>query len=73
MSVGGGSGSGSGQAALIGTRSASNAVSINAGVGSIPATITAPNGGVVIGSRNTIVGAVGGTDVAFDPDSHQHQ
>jgi hypothetical protein len=32
-----------------------------------------PNGGVVVGSRNTLVGSVGGKDVAFDPDSHVSQ
>jgi len=64
---------GTGLVTLYSNSTASNAVSINAGVGSLPASITAPNGGVVIGSRNTIVGAVGGKDVAFDPDSHQHQ
>ncbi len=63
---------GSGLVTLYSNSSASNAVTINAGVGSLPATITAPNGGVVIGSRNT-VGCVGGKDVAFDPDSHISQ
>ena len=48
---------------------ASNAVTINAGVGSLPATITAPNGGVSIGSRSTVVGCVGGKDVMVEPDS----
>jgi len=64
---------GSGLVTLYSNSSASNAVVINAGVGSLPATITAPNGGVSVGSRNTIVGCVGGKDVAFEPDSHQHQ
>ena len=64
---------GSGLVTLYSNSSASNAVAVNAGVGSLPATITAPNGGVSIGSRNTIVGCVGGKDVAFEPDSHQHQ
>ena len=50
--------------------SASNAVTLNAGVGKLPATITAPNGGIAIGSRNTVVGCVGGKDVVFEPDSH---
>jgi len=49
---------------------ASNAVTINAGVGSLPATITAPNGGVSVGSRSTVVGCVGGKDVLLQPDSH---
>jgi hypothetical protein len=61
---------GSGLVTLYSNSSSSNAVTVNAGVGSIPAAITAPNGGIVVGSRNTIVGAVGGKDVAFEPDSH---
>ncbi len=64
---------GSGLVTLYSNSSATNAVAINAGVGSLPASITAPNGGVSIGSRNTIVGCVGGKDVAFEPDSRQHQ
>jgi len=63
---------GAGAVSLYSNSSASNAVVINAGVGSVPVSITAPNGGVVIGSRNTLVGRVGGKDVAFDPDSSQH-
>jgi len=47
-----------------------HAVTLNAGVGKLPATITAPNGGIAIGSRNTVVGCVGGKDVVFEPDSH---
>lgn len=64
---------GSGLVTLYSNSSSSNAVTVNAGVGSLPVTITAPNGGVVVGSRNTIVGSVGGKDVAFDPDSHLSQ
>ncbi|HKO49011.1 MAG TPA: hypothetical protein VJV79_14870 [Polyangiaceae bacterium] len=64
---------GTGLVTLYSNSSAPNAVAINAGVGSLPATITAPNGGVVVGSRNTIVGCVGGKDVAFEPDAHQRQ
>ncbi|MEI9954331.1 MAG: hypothetical protein WDO74_36515 [Pseudomonadota bacterium] len=60
---------GSGLVTLYSNSTSSNAITVNAGVGSLPATITAPNGGVVVGSRNTIVGSVGGKDVAFDPDS----
>lgn len=63
---------GTGAVTLYSNSSASNAVVINAGVGTVPASITAPNGGVIIGSRNTVVGTVGGKDVAFDPDSNQH-
>jgi hypothetical protein len=64
---------GTGLVSLYSNSAASNAVTVNAGVGSVPASITAPNGGVVVGSRNTIVGSVGGKDVAFDPDSHISQ
>jgi hypothetical protein len=64
---------GTGAVTLYSNSAASNAVSLNAGVGTIPASITAPNGGVVVGSRNTVVGCVGGKDLAFDPDSKQHQ
>ena len=64
---------GTGLVTLYSNSTASNAVAINAGVGTVPATITAPNGGVVVGSRNTIVGCVGGKDLAFDPDSKQQQ
>ncbi|MEI9938595.1 MAG: hypothetical protein WDO69_15365 [Pseudomonadota bacterium] len=64
---------GTGLVTLYSNSSATNAIAVNAGVGSLPATITAPNGGVSVGSRNTVVGCVGGKDVAFEPDSHQHQ
>lgn len=64
---------GTGLVTLYSNSSANNAVTVNAGVGSLPVTITAPNGGVVVGSRNTIVGSVGGKDVSFDPDSHLSQ
>jgi hypothetical protein len=64
---------GTGLVSLYGNSSSSNAVTINAGVGKIPATITAPNGGVAIGSRNTVVGCVGAKDVTFEPDSHISQ
>ncbi|HET7538465.1 MAG TPA: hypothetical protein VFK05_01290 [Polyangiaceae bacterium] len=64
---------GTGAVTLYSNSASTNAVVINAGVGTVPASITAPNGGVVVGSRNTVVGCVGGKDVAFDPDSHQHQ
>ena len=64
---------GTGAVTLYSNSSASNAVTVNAGVGSLPASITAPNGGVSVGSRNTIVGCVGGKDVAFEPDSHVSQ
>jgi len=64
---------GTGLVTLYSNSSASNAVSINAGVGTIPATITAPNGGVAVGSRNNIVGCVGAKDVAFEPDSRNSQ
>jgi len=64
---------GSGLVTLYSNSSATNAVAINAGVGSLPATISAPNGGVSVGSRNAVVGCVGGKDVAFEPDSTQHQ
>jgi hypothetical protein len=64
---------GSGLVTLYSNSTSSNAITVNAGVGSLPATITAPNGGIVVGSRNTIVGSVGGKDVAFDPDSHISQ
>jgi len=64
---------GTGLVSLYSNSSASNAVVVNAGVGTVPATITAPNGGVSIGSRNTVVGCVGGKDVSFEPDSKQHQ
>lgn len=64
---------GSGLVTLYSNSSSSNAVAINAGFGSLPATITAPNGGVAVGSRNTVVGCVGGKDVAFEPDSRISQ
>ena len=64
---------GSGAVSLYSNSSSPNAVTVNAGVGSVPLTIVAPNGGVVIGSRNTILGCVGGKDVSFEPDSHQHE
>ena len=64
---------GSGLVTLYSNSTSSNAITVNAGVGSLPATITAPNGGIVVGSRNTRVGSVGGKDVAFDPDSHISQ
>lgn len=72
ISLNGGTASvvGSGLVTLYSNSSASNAITINAGVGSLPASLTAPNGGIVVGSRNTIVGSVGGKDVALDPDSH---
>ncbi|HYQ44246.1 MAG TPA: hypothetical protein VER11_19825 [Polyangiaceae bacterium] len=75
ISLNGGTASvvGTGLVTLYSNSSASNAVVINAGVGTVPATITAPNGGISVGSRNTVVGCVGAKDVAFDPDSHQHQ
>jgi len=60
---------GSGLVTLYSNSSASNAVSVSAGVGSLPASITAPNGGVAIGSRNTVLGCVGGKDVTVEPDS----
>jgi len=60
---------GSGLVTLYSNSSSSNAVSVSAGVGSLPASITAPNGGVAIGSRNTVLGCVGGKDVAVEPDS----
>jgi hypothetical protein len=49
--------------------SGSNAVVVNAGVASFPATITAPNGGVTIGSRVGVLGCVGGKNVDFEPNS----
>jgi len=64
---------GSGLVTLYSNSSASNAVVVNAGVGSLPASITAPNGGVSVGSRNNIVGCVGGKDVAVEPDSRLGQ
>jgi hypothetical protein len=75
ISFGGGLASvvGTGLVTLYSNSSATNAVTVNPGVGSLPATIIAPNGGVSIGSRNTVVGCVGGRDLAFDPDSQQRQ
>jgi hypothetical protein len=61
-----------GNAALVtfySNSSASNAVTVNAGVASFPATVTAPNGGVTIGGRVVVGGCVGGKNVSFDPDS----
>lgn len=64
---------GTGLVTLYSNSSASNAIAINAGVGSLPVTINAPNGGVAVGSRNNIVGCVGGKDVSFEPDSRISQ
>jgi hypothetical protein len=48
---------------------AGNAVSINAGVAAFPGTVTAPNGGIGVGSRVTVSGCVGARNVSFDPDA----
>jgi hypothetical protein len=61
-----------GNAALVtfySNSSASNAVTINAGIATFPATVTAPNGNVTIGSRVAVNGCVGGKNVDFEPAS----
>jgi hypothetical protein len=59
----------SAEVSLYTNSSASSAVVVNAGVTSFPATITAPNGGVTIGSRVVVGGCVGGQTVDFEPNS----
>jgi hypothetical protein len=54
---------------LYSNSTAGNAVTVNAGVTSFPATVTAPRGGVNIGSRVTVSGCVGGSTVNIEPDS----
>jgi hypothetical protein len=54
---------------LYSNSSASNAVVVNAGITTFPATVTAPNGNVTIGSRVVVNGCVGGKNVDFEPDS----
>lgn len=48
---------------------ASNAVAINAGITAFPGSISAPNGGITIGSRITFQGCVQGLNVDIEPDS----
>jgi hypothetical protein len=48
---------------------APNAVTVNPGVASVPATVTAPNGGLTIGSRVTVSGCVGARNVDLEPDA----
>lgn len=54
---------------LYSNSTASNAVTVNAGITVFPATVTAPNGGVTIGGRVAVNGCVGGKNVDFEPDS----
>jgi len=54
---------------LYSNSAASNAVLIGAGITSVPATVTAPNGNVTVGSRITVTGCVGGKNVDIEPDS----
>src|SRR5262252_140026 len=46
---------------------ASNAVTINTGITSFPGTVTAPNGGLTVGSRITLNGCVGAKNVDIEP------
>src|SRR5262249_58952852 len=46
-----------------------NAISVAAGVATVPATFTAPNGNVTVGSRVTVNGCLGGKNVDIEPDS----
>ncbi|HEY5451438.1 MAG TPA: LecA/PA-IL family lectin, partial [Polyangia bacterium] len=54
---------------LYSNSSASNAITVAAGVATVPATFTAPNGGVSVGSRVTVNGCLGGRNVNIEPDS----
>ena len=54
---------------LYSNSSAGNAINIAAGVPTVPATFTAPNGNVTVGSRVTVSGCVGGKTVDIEPDS----
>ena len=54
---------------LYSNSSASNAITVAAGVATLPATFTAPNGGVSVGSRVTVNGCLGGRNVNIEPDS----
>jgi hypothetical protein len=54
---------------LYSNSSASNAITIAAGVATVPATFTAPNGNVTVGSRVAVSGCVGGKNVDIEPDS----
>jgi hypothetical protein len=54
---------------LYSNSAASNALSVNAGVASLPATATAPNGGITIGSRVTVTGCVGARNLDLEPDA----
>ena len=54
---------------LYSNSSASNAITVAAGVATMPATFTAPNGGVSVGSRVTVNGCLGGRNVNIEPDS----
>jgi hypothetical protein len=49
--------------------SASNAITIAAGITTLPGTFTAPNGNVTIGSRVAVSGCLGGKNVDVEPDS----
>jgi len=51
------------------SNNATNAVTLNTGITTFPGTVTAPNGGVSVGSRITINGCVGGRNVSIQPDS----
>jgi hypothetical protein len=55
---------------LYSNSNASNAIMVNAGITTVPATFTAPNGNVFVGSRVTVNGCVGGKNVDIEPDSH---
>lgn len=54
---------------LYSNSSATNAINIAAGVPTVPATFTAPNGSVTVGSRVTVNGCLGGKNVDIEPDS----
>lgn len=61
-----------GNAALVtlySNSSSANAVVVNSGVGTLPATVTAPLGGVTIGPNLAVNGCVGGKNVNFEPNT----
>lgn len=54
---------------LYSNSSLANAVTLNAGITTFPGTITAPNGGLTVGSRIAVAGCVGAKDLDIEPDS----
>jgi hypothetical protein len=54
---------------LLYSASTGNAITLNAHIGSVPATFVAPNGQVTVEPGNTVSGCVGGAVVDVEPDS----